>query len=117
MYSPHCGLENACLTWSGPEYMYNMLKFNDVDLPDEAFSVLRLFSLTDWHSKNLYDNLVNDDDSEVLPFVLDFDNLQRQARHSCLREAELTDEECDRLWDSHYASIAAKFDAGSCLHW
>ena len=117
MYSSHGGLENVNLTWSGPEYLVNMFRHNEVDLPEEAFSVLRLFSLCDWHSKNLYLNLANEDDQEIHPFVVDFDKLRRQAKHACLRDEELTTEECDLLWESHYAAIAAKFGADDVLEW
>lgn len=117
MYSPHCGLENVKLSWTGPEYMRHVLKHNNVDLPDEAFSVLRLFLLYDWHTKNLYENLANDDDVDVRQFVISFDRLRRQARQECLRSTELSNVECDRLWHSHYAAIVAKFDAGNDLKW
>lgn len=111
------GLQNMNLTWNGPEYLVNMLKHNAVDLPDEAFSVLRLFPLYDWHSNNLYDNFANEDDQEIRPFVVDFDKLRRQARDFCLENAELTMDECDHLWDSHYAAVAAKFGADDILGW
>lgn len=115
MYNLHCGLENVHLTWSGPEYLYHMLRHNDIDLPDEGFAVLRLFPLYDWHAKKLYDCLTNDDDREILPFVEDFDRLRRQALSSV--EDELTDADCDRLWSSYYARLAAKFGADDVLDW
>lgn len=115
MYTPQCGLANVLLIWSGTEYLYHCLKHNDVDLPEEGLAVLRLFPLFDWHSKKLYENLMDEDDREIMPFVRDFDQLRRQAISSL--KVELTDAECDRLWYSHYERLAAKFGAEGILEW
>ena len=124
MYSMHCGLENVLLTWSGPEYLFYMLKHNEVDLPVEGFSVLRLFPLYDWHTKNLYKNLANEDDEDTLSFVVGFDRIRRSVRQDTLKKHKLgqellSEEECDKLWHSYYAGIASKFNAGPdrLLHW
>ena len=84
MYEPRTGLENILLTWTGPEYMYHMLKRNHVDIPEEGFTILRLFPLRDWHSKGGYLALANEDDEDVKPFVADFDELRREVRNSLL---------------------------------
>lgn len=117
VYNLHSGLENVNLTWSGAEYLVQLFQHNNVDLPEEAFSVLRLFSLDDWHSKNLYETLTNEDDIEILPFVVDFDRLRRQTKATCLQNEELTTAECDHLWESHYAAIVGKFGADVVLNW
>lgn len=115
MYTPQCGLETVLLSWTGPEYLYHCLKHNDVDMPDEGLAVLRLFPLYDWHSNKLHQNLVNEDDREIMPFVRDFDQLRRQS--NALLTTELTDADCDRLWSSHYQRLAAKFGADEVLEW
>lgn len=120
IYGPHHsgGLQNTILAWTGPEYLASMLHYNQVmDLPDEAYAVLRLFLLKDWHAKHLYAELASDDDREVLSFVVEFDALRWKATRDSLGQAELTTEECQHLWDSRYANIAAKFGADRELRW
>ena len=115
MYTSHCGLENVFLAWTGPEYLYHCLQHNDIDLPEEGLAVLRLFPLYDWHSNKVYENLMNYEDREIMPFVRDFDQLRRQA--SATISDELMDADCDRLWTSHYERLAAKFGADEVLQW
>ncbi|CAB9526378.1 Inositol oxygenase [Seminavis robusta] len=117
VYTRHCGLANVDLTWSGPEYLHMMLQHNEVDLPQEGFDLLRLFQLRDWHTKGLYDSLANEDDEEIQSFIVDFDQLRKHTLEVCLSSPELTDTECDQLWRSHYACIAAKFGADVVLEW
>lgn len=117
MYNAHCGLENVFLNWSGPEYMYHMLKYNNAGLPEEGLSVIRLFPLFDWHSSKLYESLANDDDEDIRSFVADFDRLRRAVRQDTLEAEELSDEECNSLWTSYYAGIAAKFSCDGVLKW
>eukprot|EP00980_Cylindrotheca_fusiformis_P001562 scaffold358_cov109-Cylindrotheca_fusiformis.AAC.1 len=117
VYETHCGLENVLLLWIGSEYIQWMLKHNAVELPDEAFAVLRRFALNDWHTKQYHKSLTNEYDYDALPFVQDFNDLRREA-NSMLRSCnELTDQECDNLWDSHYARIAKKYGADGSLSW
>ena len=97
--------------------MYNMLRHNKVYIPEDGLSVLRLFSLDDWHRKNLYSVFTNEEDDDVLPFVKDFDHLRRSARKAFFTSTEMTDEECNELWDSHYSHIARKYGASEKLLW
>lgn len=117
MYEAHCGFENVMLTWTGPEYMYQMLKHNHVDIPEEGYSILRLFPLRDWHSKGGYSILQNEDDKDVKSFITDFDDLRRDARNSRSNIVELSDEDCDLLWDTHYSHIVSKYGGDGLLKW
>jgi inositol oxygenase len=116
VYDAHCGLENVMLLWIGSEYMHGMLKHNEVELPDEAFAVLRLFALKDWHTKQYHKILANENDIDSLPFVKDFNDLRQDARKIMYASAELTDNECDALWNSYYARIAKKYGADGALN-
>jgi hypothetical protein len=117
VYAPHGGLEQVKLTWTGPEYMYHMLKHNNIDIPEEGFSILRFFSLHDWHTREAYAILANENDIDVQPFVADFDEMRRFARKSLCKENEMNNEESDTLWNTHYSHIMSKYGADGLLEW
>jgi len=115
MYEPGCGLDNVLLTWTGPEYVYSMLKHNGVSLPDAGFAMLRLFSLFDWHGKNDYGHLTNVDDEDVQNFVADFDDMRRAATIAAIYQPEMSDDECELLWKTHYVNVVTKYGADGVL--
>ena len=116
-YQANCGLENVFLLWTGCEYMYHLLRHNNVSLPEEALAMLRYCLLGDWHEHHEYSSITNADDEDMLPFIQEFDALRRRARLKCVDCEDLTDEECKFLWNSHYANIAAKYNCDHILNW
>ena len=115
IYEPNCGFENVTFMWTGPEYLYQMLTSNSFVAPPEALSVLRLFLLDDWHSRNEYNYLANDDDIEIRALVAEFDALRKSIRHKCTQE--LSDEECSSLWRRFYLPIIEKYEISGDLIW
>jgi len=121
-YREHVGLENVLLSWTSSEYMHGMLRHNRVRLPSEAYAILRLFPLVDWHTRGKHTSLSNEEDEVLKPFVADFHELFRRSRDSfrsggCAGHHEMTDEECRDLWTNHYSLIAKKYGAGDALNW
>jgi inositol oxygenase len=117
MYAARCGLENVTMAWTGPEYMYHMLQHNHVEIPEEGLSMLRLFSLREWHSKGDYGILANEYDEDIQPFVADFDDLRRDTCKSLSDGIDMNDEECEILWTTHYSHIVSKYAADGLLKW
>lgn len=117
IYSPHVGLENVMMAWTGPEYMYHMLKHNHALIPEDGLSMLRYFSLGDWHAHGEYTRLTNEDDADVRAFVFEFDQMRRDERRRCNDVKDLSDDECNRLWEAYYGSIAAKYCGEDKLMW
>jgi len=115
MYNNKCGLDDVLLMWTGPEYMYHMIKHNSLAIPEDGLAMLRLFSLGDWHTHSEYDHLASINDEEVRPFVAEFDQMRRRSRRQC--EEEMSDEECDQLWHEYYVRIATKYNAAGQLRW
>lgn len=113
IYDLHCGLDNVLLSWSGPEYMYNCMKYNGALLPDEGFAMLRYFCLGDWHTHDEYKHLTNEEDEIMKMFVSEFDSLRRSALSEI--DQELAESECDSLWNDHYSLIAEKYGLGGQL--
>lgn len=120
-YKKKVGLENVLMSWSTNEYMYHMLKHNDVMLPMEAYAILRLFPLVDWHKWGNHGLLANEDDEEVKPFVADIYDLFQRSRDAMMSNRitskEMTENESTELWTNHYALIANKYGAGGILEW
>ncbi len=117
VYQAHCGLENVLLIWSGCEYVYHLLRYNHAALPIEAYAMLRYFLLVDWYEHHDYSSLTNDVDDDMLPFIQEFCALRRRVKSSCVDCGDLTDDQCNFLWDSHYANICAKYNCDHLFYW
>jgi len=122
VYKKNVGLENVLLSWTSNEYMYHMLKRNNVMLPMEAYAILRLFPLVDWHKWDSHGWLANEDDQEVKPFVADVYELFQRSRDAMMSNKsrtskEMSENECTELWTNHYSLIANKYGAGGILDW
>ena len=115
IYHQHCGLENVMITWTGPEYLFHMLKHNGAPIPYEGLFILRCFSLVDWHTLHEYTDLANEDDESLKSFVSDFYTLRCHTRSKC--HQEISEDECDELWESHYCQIVAKYGLLGPLKW
>src|SRR5271169_1725693 len=67
IYEPNCGLENVHMSFGHDGYMAEVVK---PYLPDEALYMLRFHSFYPWHRHGAYDQLCNDKDRAMLPWVL-----------------------------------------------
>ena len=104
-----------------------MLQFNNVAIPEEGYAILRLFGLSDWHSKGWYQDLEDEDDQDVKEFVREFDELRLETRRklSIVTErreyseesARSEEEKLNTLYKSHYADICRKYGADGSLSW
>jgi len=120
LYNEHIGLEDFLLSWTSNEYMYHMLKHNNVRLPTEAYAILRLLPVVDWHKWGNHESLSNEGDEEVKPFVADVYELFKRSRDAaiCSRSStEMSESECRELLTNHYSLIANKYGAGGILEW
>jgi GNAT superfamily N-acetyltransferase len=126
LYNEHVGLEHVLLSWTSCDYMYDMLKHNHVLLPKEAYAILKLFPLVDWHTRGKHISLSNETDEERKPFVADFYEMFQRSRDNLMMmmmtnnnksKEMMSDEECKELWTNHYSLIANKYGAGGILEW
>jgi len=69
IYKPECGLENVRCSWGHDEYLYQILKHNKINLPDEAFYIIRYHSLYAHHKENSYSHLMNDYDRRMIGWL------------------------------------------------
>jgi len=132
IYGECVGLEQVLVRWASCDYMYMMMKHNDVRLPEEAFTILKLFPLVDWHSRGEHTSLSSETDEELKPFVAGFYEMFERSRdavvHSETCESsssssssssskDLSDDDCKELWKNHYSFIVNKYGAGGFLEW
>lgn len=118
MYAPQCGLDQVLLCWTGPEYMYHLLRHNHVMIPEEGLQVLRLAALQDWHTGGHYGWLANDQDESVKSLAYEFYAVLQAVDDECRQNAlKIDDAACNRLWKECYACIAQKYRAGGVLTW
>lgn len=63
---------NAEFSYGHDEYLYHVLKANNVQLPEDGLYIIRFHSFYPWHSKGGYANLANDFDMQMLPVLKQF---------------------------------------------
>lgn len=69
IYEPNCGLDNVKISFGHDGYIFEVMKRY---LPMEALYMLRYHSFYAWHRHGAYDYLCNEQDREMLPWVLKF---------------------------------------------
>jgi len=69
VYEKGCGLDQVQISWGHDEYIYHVTKDY---LPEEALYMLRYHSFYPWHREGEYNDLANDHDREMLPWVQKF---------------------------------------------
>lgn len=69
IYEPNCGLDKVTMSFGHDGYIYEVTKNY---LPMEALYMLRYHSFYAWHRHGAYDHLCNDQDREMLQWVLKF---------------------------------------------
>ncbi len=69
VYEQGCGLRNIHMSWGHDEYMYHVVKDY---LPEPALYMIRYHSFYPWHREGAYQQLLDDHDREMLPWVRKF---------------------------------------------
>ena len=69
IYEPNCGLDKVQLSFGHDGYIYEVMKKY---LPLEALYMLRYHSFYAWHRHGAYDHLCEQQDRDMLPWVLKF---------------------------------------------
>jgi len=74
MYKEGCGLDSLMFAYGHDEYMYQMLKFNQCTLPEEAMAMIRYHSAYCWHQGGAYEQFLTDKDHRMKEWILAFNN-------------------------------------------
>ena len=79
IYETHCGLDKVHMSWGHDEYLYHVVKDH---LPIEAQYMIRYHSFYAAHHEGQYDQLMNDRDREMLPWVRAFNRYDLYSKDS-----------------------------------
>jgi len=80
VYEPGCGLENVVMSWGHDEFMYRVCKGNKCTLPLPALYMIRFHSFYPWHKHGAYAQLMNNQDVEMLKWVLEFNQFDLYSK-------------------------------------
>lgn len=69
IYEPGCGFDRANLSYGHDEYLHHVVKDY---LPLEALYMIRYHSFYPWHREGAYTHLANDQDREMMKWVIEF---------------------------------------------
>ena len=69
IYEQGCGLDSTLCSWGHDEYLYQILKYNNIPLPEEAFYIIRYHSLYAHHKEESYKHLMNDYDRRMIGWL------------------------------------------------
>ncbi|CAL9072994.1 unnamed protein product [Musa acuminata var. zebrina] len=72
VYTENCGLDKVTMSWGHDEYMYLVMKGNETKLPPAALFIVRFHSFYALHHSVAYTYLMNEDDREMLKWLLVF---------------------------------------------
>ncbi len=109
IYEPNCGLENVLVSWGHDEYLYRILKYNEVDLPDEALYIIRFHSLYPHHQENAYEHLLDEYDEENLEYL-------QTLQHYDLYTKSYKTYDINEL-KPYYQNLINKYLNGGDLYW
>ena len=63
------GQDNVLCSWGHDEYLYQVLRHNKVDLPEEAYYIIRFHSLYSYHKFGEYSYFKNAKDVEMFTWL------------------------------------------------
>ena len=101
IYSKNCGLENVKCSWGHDEYLYQVLKHNQCNLPEEALYIIRYHSLYSYHTNGEYQYFVNQKDKEYFKWLKLFNKYDLYTKS----EEVTLDEETKK----YYQNLVNKF--------
>lgn len=80
IYQPGCGLDEVVMSWGHDEYMYQVCLGNKCTLPLPALYMIRYHSFYPWHRHGAYTHLTNDQDKEMMKWVLEFNKFDLYSK-------------------------------------
>lgn len=72
VYERGCGLRNASMSWGHDEYLYHVVTQAGCQLPEPALYMIRYHSFYPWHREGEYEQLLDERDRRMLPWVQKF---------------------------------------------
>ena len=101
IYAEGCGLDSVTCSWGHDEYLYQVLKHNQCNLPEEALYIIRYHSLYSYHTNGEYQHFVNQKDKEYFKWLKLFNKYDLYTKS----EEVTLDEETKK----YYQNLVNKF--------
>ena len=95
IYCDSCGLDAITCSWGHDEYLYQVLKFNKCNLPDEALYIIRYHSLYTYHKHGEYKHFMNDYDKKMIKWLHIFNKYDLYTKSNKV----IIDEEKNKYYD------------------
>jgi len=111
IYSPNCGFENLKFAYGHDEYVYRMVVANNTTIPKEGLAMLRYHSCYPWHTGGSYRHLMNDEDHELMKWVLEFNKFDLYTKDQAGLKGTV-----EELWP-YYQSLIEKYFPTTELKW
>lgn len=109
IYEAKIGFENLQMSFGHDEYLYQVLKYNQCLLPEEALYVIRFHSFYPWHSHNAYEYLASEKDWGYLNYLKTFQKCDLYSK---------VDEQVDvEKLLPYYKDLIKKYFPNSILSW
>jgi len=111
IYSPNCGFENLKFAYGHDEYVYRMVIANGTTIPKEGLAMLRYHSCYPWHTGGSYRHLMNDEDHELMKWVLEFNKFDLYTKDQAGLKCTV-----EELWP-YYQGLIEKYFPSAELKW
>ena len=86
LYKENIGLENTLCCFGHDEYLYRMLKYNNINLPEEVYYMIRYHSLYLWHEQNEYSYFENEKDKKMKKWVKLFNKYDLYTKDNSIKD-------------------------------
>lgn len=97
IYYKGCGLSSLKCSFGHDEYLYRLLKFNKINLPEEAYYIIRYHSLYLWHTNGQYIHFENEKDKKMKSWVKKFQKYDLYTKDQDPVDEEQAKEYYDKL--------------------
>tara|TARA_B110001450_G_C17588984_1_gene468147 strand:+ start:336 stop:1037 length:702 start_codon:yes stop_codon:yes gene_type:complete len=108
IYKENCGLDNVMCSWGHDEYLYQVLKHNNINLPEEALYIIRFHSLYSYHKKDEYRYFINEKDKHMFRWLKIFNEYDLYSKSDTFK--------LDSNIIEYYDKLIEKFIPGSFLY-
>lgn len=109
VYAPGCGLFNLRYAFGHDEYVYRWALRNKIDLPLEAYAMLRLHSCYPMHRHGAYARFYGEGDAALLEAVTRFN------AYDLYTKADEVALDFEALWTDFYGPLVEKFAPGDLV--
>lgn len=90
IYKEGCGLENVKCSWGHDEYLYQVLKYNKCNIPEEGMYIIRYHSLYAYHTHNEYQYFMNEKDNKMIEWLKLFNKYDLYTKNENINFSEET---------------------------